>query len=150
MAPGVETEAFSTTCTVYGEDCEGWWLPGGRSLVVIVAQWPEHWQLKPGAVVSIPGFTSSSIASKQTTIATIWSSRVQGKSEKSKRTFPYTVGKNLCQWYIHFSCRSVFSAGSSQDSIGEEKVAYTRTMTALANPQYIDIFPVLFCACSFA
>ena len=29
---------------VYGEDCEGWWLPGGRSLVV-AAQWSEDWQL---------------------------------------------------------------------------------------------------------
>ena len=47
--PGVETEAFSTTCAVYGEDCEGWWLPGGRSLVA------EHWQLKPEALGSISG-----------------------------------------------------------------------------------------------
>ena len=39
--------------------------------LVVVAQWSEHWQLKPGALGSIPGdcrlFTFFSFASKQTT-----------------------------------------------------------------------------------
>ena len=35
------TEAFSTTCAVYIEDCEGWWLSGCRGSVA------EHWRLKP-------------------------------------------------------------------------------------------------------
>ena len=32
--PRVETEAFNTTCAVYGEDYECWWLSGGDSSVV--------------------------------------------------------------------------------------------------------------------
>ena len=36
------TEAFSTTCVVHIECCEGWWLFGCRSSVA------EHWWLKPG------------------------------------------------------------------------------------------------------
>ena len=35
------TEAFSTTCAVHIEDCEGWWLSGCCGSVA------EHWQLKP-------------------------------------------------------------------------------------------------------
>ena len=35
------TTAFSTTCTVHIEDCEGWWLSSCHSSVA------EHWQLKP-------------------------------------------------------------------------------------------------------
>ena len=35
------TVAFSTTCAVHIEDCEGWWLSGCCSSVA------EHWQLKP-------------------------------------------------------------------------------------------------------
>ena len=42
-------EAFSTTCTVHIEDCEGWWLSGCRSSVA------EHWRLKPWGC---PGFDS--------------------------------------------------------------------------------------------
>ena len=41
MAARCVTEAFSTTCAVYIEDCEGWWLSGCRGSVA------EHWQLKP-------------------------------------------------------------------------------------------------------
>ena len=32
-------EAFTITCAVHVEDCEGWWLSGDRSSVA------EHWQL---------------------------------------------------------------------------------------------------------
>ena len=35
------TEAFSTTCAVHIEDCEGWWLSDCRSSVA------QHWRLKP-------------------------------------------------------------------------------------------------------
>ena len=35
------TEAFSPTCTVHIEDCEGWLLSSCRSSVA------EHWRLKP-------------------------------------------------------------------------------------------------------
>ena len=35
------TEAFSTTCAVHIEDCEGWWLSSCRGSVA------EHWRLKP-------------------------------------------------------------------------------------------------------
>ena len=35
------TEAFSTTCAVHIEDCEGWWLSGCHGSVA------EQWQLKP-------------------------------------------------------------------------------------------------------
>ena len=35
------SEAFSTTCAVHIEDCEGWWLSGCRGSVA------EHWWLKP-------------------------------------------------------------------------------------------------------
>ena len=35
------TEAFSTTCAVHVEDCEGWWLSDCCGSVA------EHWQLKP-------------------------------------------------------------------------------------------------------
>ena len=38
---GCTTEAFSTTCAVYIEDCEGWWLSGCCGSVA------EHWRLKP-------------------------------------------------------------------------------------------------------
>ena len=31
------------------EDCEGWWLSGGRSSVA------EHWHLKPGVLGLTPG-----------------------------------------------------------------------------------------------
>ena len=41
MAAGCVTEAFSTICAVYKEDCEGWWSSGCRGSVA------EHWQLKP-------------------------------------------------------------------------------------------------------
>ena len=40
-AAGCATEAFSTTCAVHIEDCEGWWLSGCRGSVA------EHWRLKP-------------------------------------------------------------------------------------------------------
>ena len=33
--------AFSTTCAVHIEDCEGWWLSGCHGSVA------EHWRLKP-------------------------------------------------------------------------------------------------------
>ena len=46
--PGVRLRHFSTTCAVYIEDCEGWWLSGGRSSVV------EHWLHKPGVLGLIP------------------------------------------------------------------------------------------------
>ena len=35
------TEAFSTTCAVHIEDCEGWWLSSCCGSV------EEHWRLKP-------------------------------------------------------------------------------------------------------
>ena len=35
------TEALSTTCAVYIENCEGWWLSDCRASVA------EHWWLKP-------------------------------------------------------------------------------------------------------
>ena len=38
---GVVTEAFGTNCTVYMEDC------GADGYLVVIAQWSEHWQLKP-------------------------------------------------------------------------------------------------------
>ena len=44
--PGVWLRHFSTTCAVYREDCEGWWLSGCRSSV-------EHWLHKPGVLGSI-------------------------------------------------------------------------------------------------
>ena len=43
------TEAFSPTCAVHIEDCEGWWLSGCRSSVA------EHWLNKPGVLGSTPG-----------------------------------------------------------------------------------------------
>ena len=42
MAARCVTEAFSTTCAVHTEDCEGWWLSGCHNSVA------KHWQLKPG------------------------------------------------------------------------------------------------------
>ena len=33
-------------CAVHIEDCEGWWL------LAFVAQWQEHWRLKPGVLGS--------------------------------------------------------------------------------------------------
>ena len=38
---GVRLRHFSTTCAVYIEDCEGWWLSGCRGSV------EEHWWLNP-------------------------------------------------------------------------------------------------------
>ena len=46
---GVRLRHFSTTCAVYIEDCEGWWLSGCRSSVA------DHRLHKPGALGSIPG-----------------------------------------------------------------------------------------------
>ena len=36
MAARCATEAFSTTCAVHIEDCEGWWLS-----LEMVAEWPN-------------------------------------------------------------------------------------------------------------
>ena len=47
--PGVRLRYFSTTCAVYIEDCEVWWLSSCRSSVA------EHWLHKPGVLDSIPG-----------------------------------------------------------------------------------------------
>ena len=47
--PGVRLRHFSTTCAVYIEDCEGWWLSGCHSSVA------EYWQHKPGVLGLIPG-----------------------------------------------------------------------------------------------
>ena len=41
MAARCATEAFSTTCAVHIEDCEGWWFSGCCGSVA------EHWRLKP-------------------------------------------------------------------------------------------------------
>ena len=41
MVARCATEAFSTTCAVHIEDCEGRWLAGCRGSVA------EHWRLKP-------------------------------------------------------------------------------------------------------
>ena len=41
MAARCATEAFSTTCAVHIDDCEGWWLSGCCGSVA------EHWRLKP-------------------------------------------------------------------------------------------------------
>ena len=41
VAARCATEAFSTTCAVHIEDCEGWWLSACRGSVA------EHWRLKP-------------------------------------------------------------------------------------------------------
>ena len=40
-AAGYGTEAFSATCAVHIEDCEGWWLSSCCGSVA------EHWWLKP-------------------------------------------------------------------------------------------------------
>ena len=45
----VRLRHFSTTCAVYIEDCEGWWLSGCCSSVA------EHWLHKPGVLGLIAG-----------------------------------------------------------------------------------------------
>ena len=40
MAARCVTKAFSTTCAVHIEDCEGWWLSGYCGSVA------KHWRLK--------------------------------------------------------------------------------------------------------
>ena len=50
MAARCATGAFSTTCAVHIEDCEGWWLSGCCGSVA------EHWRLKPERLPATAGF----------------------------------------------------------------------------------------------
>ena len=53
MVPGVHLRHFSIVYAVHVEDCEGWWLSGCCGSVA------EYWQLKPGALGSIPSSMST-------------------------------------------------------------------------------------------